>query len=72
MGLVVGATASLLREWIPWPEQMHPPLSLGAESLGSGREPGYSADTSRRLALASYSLSLLARRRDARLWPGVL
>eukprot|EP00969_Alexandrium_andersonii_P102394 4519232-Alexandrium_andersonii.AAC.1 len=30
MGLVVGATASLLREWTPWPEQMRPPLSLGA------------------------------------------
>eukprot|EP00969_Alexandrium_andersonii_P038647 1693932-Alexandrium_andersonii.AAC.1 len=32
----------------------------------------YSVDSSRRLALASYSLSLLARRRDTQLWPGVL
>eukprot|EP00969_Alexandrium_andersonii_P150122 6638177-Alexandrium_andersonii.AAC.1 len=70
MGLMVGTTASLMREWIPWPEQMHPPLSLGAESGDAAPAQEYSADSSRRLALASYSLSLLARRRDARLWPG--
>eukprot|EP00969_Alexandrium_andersonii_P271252 11989546-Alexandrium_andersonii.AAC.1 len=34
--------------------------------------PEYSVDASRRLALASYALSLLARRREPRLWPGVL
>eukprot|EP00969_Alexandrium_andersonii_P316428 13978764-Alexandrium_andersonii.AAC.1 len=70
MGLVVEATASLLREWPPWPEQMQPPLALGTGAMSTDEVSPHSVDTSRRLALASYSLSLLARRREARLWPG--
>eukprot|EP00969_Alexandrium_andersonii_P086721 3823848-Alexandrium_andersonii.AAC.1 len=62
MGLVVGATASLLREWSPWPEQIRPPLALGAGAVHSDEVPPHSAGASRRLALASYSLPLLARR----------
>eukprot|EP00969_Alexandrium_andersonii_P111493 4924270-Alexandrium_andersonii.AAC.1 len=60
----------MLREWTPWPERMCPPIF----SSSSGGDPAplreYTVDASRRLALASYSLSLLARRREPQMWPG--